>query len=94
MSDQTTSEPVTADGLNPVPAISEESIQAPNSPRYDFKLLDHFDFNGRVVIGELEIAKLKAQQLKAPISIQKGVLHLPSISALLYDGRVQADLTK
>ncbi len=93
MSDQTTSEPVTADGPNPVPAISEESIQAPNSPRYDFKLLDHFDFNGRVVIGELEIAKLKAQQLKAPISIQKGVLHLPSISALLYDGRVQADLT-
>ena len=41
----------------------------------------------------MEIGQLKAQQLKAPVSVQKGVLHLPNISALLYDGRVQADLS-
>lgn len=93
VSNQATPETTTADGLNQLPTTSEEPIRAPNSPRYDFKLLDHFDFNGRVVIGELEIGQLKAQQLKAPVSVQKGVLHLPNISALLYDGRVQADLT-
>lgn len=93
MSNPTASEPLTADNLTQTPVTSEETIQAPDSPRYDFKLLEHFDFNGRVVIGELEIAQLKAQQLKAPVSVQKGVLQLSDISALLYDGRVQANLT-
>ena len=68
-------------------------MQTPNSPRYDFELLDHFDFKGNIVIGELEMARLRAQQVKAPATVQNGVLRLSPISALLYDGRAEADLT-
>ena len=89
---QTSSDlPTTA--LDHTQQASEEVVQTPNSPRYDFELLDHFDFKGNIVIGELEMARLKAQQVKAPATVQNGVLRLSPISALLYDGRAEADLT-
>ena len=57
-----------------------------------FDFLNHFDFNGSIVIGELSTGPVKLVQLKSNMQIQKGVLKLPKAKALTYDGKTELDV--
>lgn len=68
----------------------QETASIDSSLPFDF--LNHFDFNGSIIIGELSTGSVKLVQLKSNMQIQKGVLRLPKAQALTYDGKTELDV--
>lgn len=83
--EQTPSEPPEAQTQ---PAQLQESAL---SEEKDFDFLNHFDFKGTLVVGELVTGPVKLVQLKSDMNVQNGVLRLPKAQALTYDGKTELD---
>ena len=83
--EQTPSEPPEAQTQ---PAQLQESAL---SEEKDFDFLNHFDFKGTLVVGELVTGPVKLVQLKSDMKVQNGVLRLPKAQALTYDGKTELD---
>ena len=83
--EQTPSEPVDAQAQSPL--LGESAISEEN----DFDFLNHFDFKGTLVVGELVTGPVKLVQLKSDMNVQNGVLRLPKAQALTYDGKTELD---
>lgn len=56
-----------------------------------FDLLNHFDFDGSIVIGELKAGPVTLAQIKSPMSVQNGILRLSKASAITYDGKTKLE---
>ena len=83
--EQTPSEPPEAQTQ---PAQLQESAL---SEEKDFDFLNHFDFKGTLVVGELVTGPVKLVQLKSDMNVQNGVLRLTKAQALTYDGKTELD---
>lgn len=70
------------------PAQLQESAL---SEEKDFDFLNHFDFKGTLVVGELVTGPVKLVQLKSDMNVQNGVLRLTKAQALTYDGKTELD---
>lgn len=84
------------EGSNEVSSVATSEISDHETADIDsslpFDFLNHFDFNGSIVIGELSTGPVKLVQLKSNMQIQKGVLKLPKAKALTYDGKTELDV--
>lgn len=66
-----------------------ESISDVKTNQFD--LLNHFDFDGSLAVGELKAGPVKLAQLKSSMSVKNGTLRLPDVSALTYDGKTELE---
>ncbi len=75
--------------------IAEESVldKTVSLPQDDYGFLNHFTFNGNVVVGELLSDQLRLIQMKSPMTVQGGELRLDKITALAYDGRLNGKMS-
>lgn len=79
----------------PTPSPQEDlgSTAEVSAPEYDFDLFDKVDFDGNVVVGELQIGELRLLQTKAPLVIRDGRLQWSGLRSIFYDGRSEADIS-
>lgn len=72
-------------------SATEETETVSDLKTNQFDLLNHFDFEGSLVVGELKAGPVKLAQLKSSMSVQNGTLRLPKASALTYDGKTELE---
>lgn len=100
-SESETQQPEISDAITEPQLVDPTTIQAQTQPEQqdlsalseekDFDFLDHFDFNGTLVVGELVTGPVKLVQLKSDMNVQNGILRLPKAQALTYDGKTELD---
>lgn len=67
----------------------EQSLEPEVKP-FDFSILNDFDFNGDIIIGELVYNNARLLQVKGPISIVNGTMKMPKLTGLAYESHFNA----
>ena len=57
---------------------------------FDFSILNAFDFDGDIVIGELVYNKSRLLQVKGPVTVANGTLKMPKLTGLAYESHFNA----
>lgn len=72
--------------------LSESAPNSVSEETHPLEFLNHFDFDGTLVVGELATGPVKLTQLKSDMSVKNGILKLPKAKALTYDGKTELDV--
>ena len=68
------------------PPLESDTVTKP----FDFSVLNGFDFQGDIIIGELVYGNARLLQVKGPISVKSGTLHMPKLTGLAYESHFNA----
>ncbi|MBO7173541.1 MAG: hypothetical protein J6V64_04310 [Burkholderiaceae bacterium] len=73
----------------PVVQADDHPLEAEIRP-FDFTILNAFDFQGEIIIGELVYNNARLLQVKGPVTVTKGTLKMPKLVGLAYESHFNA----
>lgn len=71
---------------------TKEAAQKPEEEFNLLALLYPLDLQGKIAIGSLKVARIRAQKITANLKTKKGILNISPIKALAYGGNMKSDV--